>query len=487
VEGARDNGPHGGAARPGSSAACRVLGRQPGGPADRLGRVTGPIVLAHVEGAVHGGTAAQVLRLGPLLALLLVAGWAWLQRAGAATPTPAKRLGAGAAVTLGAAGGIHLALVGQHAQESLASGVFFAAAGTAQVLLAVALWRTPGSRPTALAAGVMASGLLGLYAVSRLWNVPAFGGREAVDALGLLTKLLEVAAAVLAAAAAAGWSLPPIRPRRLVGAAALAAAVAAQGLFGLGAAPWQVAAVLVLTVGISAATGSRDREGLAVAAADGAVLALLLRAPGLAPYLLAGVAAGLLRVAARRSAHWPLAPAATAALLVLAVPPLDARMELLHVSHPGDTAAWMAVFLVAAALTLGVWRVGRLPVVVGFFAAHLGLQGLRLVVGQTSLEAIEIPATSLGLFLLATVVLADPDLTPARAVPAALVGVLAGGLDVALRALGTPYAPLLAVTITLAATAPFRSTPPFRHDAAQALAASAAARGDADRGGTGSG
>jgi hypothetical protein len=444
-------------------------------------------VLAHVEGAVHGGAAAQLLRLGPLLALLLVAGWAWLQRAGAATPTQAKRLGAGAAVTLGAAGGIHLALVGQHAQESLASGVFFAAAGTAQVLLAVALWRTPGSRRTALAAGVMAGGLLALYAVSRLWNIPAFGGREAVDALGLLTKLLEVAAAVLAAAAAAGWSLPPIRPRLLVGATAVAVALTAQGLFGLGAEPWQVGVVIMLTVGISAATGCRDQEGLAVAAADGAVLALLLRAPGLAPYLLAGVVAGLLRVVARRSARWALAPVATAALLVLAVPPLDARLEILHVSHPGDTVAWMAAFLVAAALVLGVWSVGRLPVVAGFFAAHLGLQGLRLLVGQTSLEAVEIPAASLGLFLLVTVVLADPDLTPASAVPAALVGGLAGGIDVALRALGTPYAPLLAVSIALAVTAPLRPADTTSDGAAGALAAGAPARGQAHQRGGGSG
>jgi hypothetical protein len=489
VEGARDNGPHGGAARPGIAAACRVLGRQPSGATNRLGRVTGPIVLAHVEGAVHGGAAAQVLRLGPLLAPPLVVGWAWLQRAGGVTPTPAKRLGAGAAVTLGAAGGIHLALVGQHAQESLASGVFFAAAGIAQVLLAVALWRTPGSRPTALAAGVMAGGLLALYAVSRLWNVPAFGGREAVDALGLVTKLLEVAAALLAAAAAAGWSLPPIQPRLLVGATALAVALAAQGLFGLGAEPWQVAAVVALTVGIAAATGCRDQEGLAVAAADGAVLALLLRADGLAPYLLAGVGAGLLRVAARRSAHWALAPVATAALLVLVVPPLDARMELLHVSHPGDTAAWMAAFLVAAALTLGVWWVGRLPVVAGFFAAHLGLQGLRLLAGQTSLEAVEIPAASLGLFLLATVVLADPRLTPARAVPAVLVGALAGGLDVALRALGTPYAPLLAVTITLAVTAAFRSRPPTatRDEAAETMTTGSLACDQAQQRGGGRG
>jgi hypothetical protein len=451
--------------------------------------VSGPLVLAHVEGSVHGGAAAQVLRLGPLLALLLVVAWAWLARAGTAAPTSRERLGAGAAVTLGAAGGIHLALVGQHAQESLASGVFFAAAGVAELLLAVALWRTPGSRRIALAAGVVVGGLLVLYAVSRLWNIPAFGGREAVDALGLLTKLLELAGAVLAAAAVGGWSLPPLRPRLLIGATALAVALTAQGLFGLGAAPWNVAAVTGITVGIAVAAGAWDRDELGVAAADGAVLALLLRAGGLGPYLLAGVVAGLLRVATRRSARWPLAPVAVAALVVLAVPPLDARMEILHVSHPGDTVGWMAAFLAAAVLAVGVWRSGRLPVVVGFFTAELGLQALRLLAGQTSLEAVEIPATSLGLFLLATVVLADPQLTPSRAVPAALVGGLAGGLDVALRALGTPYAPLLAVTIALAVTALFQSTPQGAagDEPTQALSAEAPAPSPIHRGGDGPG
>jgi hypothetical protein len=449
--------------------------------------VSGTLVLAHVEGAVHGGAAAQLLRLGPLLALLLVAVWAWLARAGTAAPTSREQLSAGAAVTLGAAGAIHLALVSQHAQESLASGVFFAAAGGAELLLAAALWRAPGSRRIAGAAGVVVGGLLMLYAVSRLWNIPLFGGREAVDALGLLTKLLELAGAGLAAAAAAGWSLPSIRPGLLVGATALAVALAAHGLFGLGAEPWNVAVVTVITVGIGVAAGAWDREKLGAATADGAVLALLLRAGGLGPYLLAGVVAGLLRVVARRSVRWPLAPVAVAALAVLAVlavPALDVRMEILHVSHPGDTAGWMAAFLAAAVLALGVWRSGRLPVVVGFFTAELGLQALRLLAGQTSLEAVEIPATSLGLFLLATVVLADPQLTPSRAVPAALVGALAGGIDVALRALGTPYAPLLAVTIALAVTTPFRSTAPRAagEETTEALAANTPARGQARSG-----
>src|SRR6266545_1915825 len=313
--------------------------------------MSGTVVLAHVESAgLHGG-AAQLLRLGPLLALLLVAAWALVERAGTATPSLSRRLGAGAAVTLGAAGAIHLALVGQHANEGLASAAFFAAAGVTELLLAVALWRTPGSRRSALAAGVVAGGLLVLYGVSRRWSIPAFGGQEAIDTLGLLTKLLELVGAVLAAAAARTWSLRPIRPPLLVAAAALAVAFAGQGLFGLGAAPWQVVVVIVLTVGIAVASGASGRPELAMAATDGAVLALLV---------------------------------------------------------------------------------------------------------------------------LATVVLADAQLTPASAIPAALVGVAAGGIDVVLRALGTPYAPLLAVTIALAGIAPFRSISPDA--AAEEVAASSAVR-----------
>jgi hypothetical protein len=439
--------------------------------------MSGMVVLAHVEGAaVHGG-AAQLLRLGPLLALLLVVAWAGVQRAGSAAGTSRKRLGSGAAVALATAGGIHLALVGEHAQESLASGVLFAAAGFLELVLAVALWQGPGSRRTALAAGVTVGGLLVLYGVSRLWSIPAFGGREAVDTLGLVTKLLEVAGAVLAAAAAAGWSVRPIPPPLVIAGATLAVALAARGLFGLGAAPWTVVEVTIVTVGIGVAGRSWTREELAAAAADGAVLALLLRAAGLAPYLLAGVVAGLLRVAVGRSARWALAPVATAALVVLAGPALDARLELLHVSHAGDATAWMAAFLAGTALAVGVWGAGRLPVVAGFFVAHLGLQGLRLLAGQTSVEAVEIPAASLGLFLLATVVLADPQLTPAEGVRGALVGGLAGGIDVALRALGIPYAPLLTVTITLAVTAPFRPGGPdaAREEAASTLAGSTSA------------
>jgi hypothetical protein len=158
-------------------------------------------------------------------------------------------------------------------------------------------------------------------------------------------------------------------------------------------------------------------------------------------------------------------------------------MEILHVGHAGDTVAWMVMFPAAAALALGVWRSGRLAVVVGFFAAHLGVQALRLLAGQTSVEAVEIPAASLGLFLLVTVVLADPRYTPGSVVPAVLVGALAGGIDVALRALGMPYAPLLAVAIALAVATPFGPTP--SGGAADQDADEASASADPARPGTG--
>jgi hypothetical protein len=59
---------------------------------------------------------------------------------------------------------------------------------------------------------------------------------------------------------------------------------------------------------------------------------------------------------------------------------------------------------------------------------------------------------------------------------------LAGGIDVALRALGVPYAPLLATSVALAAAA-FVPAPPraaLDQEDGEPSAVSAAARGDAD-------
>jgi hypothetical protein len=110
------------------------------------------------------------------------------------------------------------------------------------------------------------------------------------------------------------------------------------------------------------------------------------------------------------------------------------------------------VFVLSVALAVETWRRRQLPVVVGYIATHLAGQAVRLAMGRTSFEAIEIPAASLGLLLTATVVLADADLSAPPAVLAGL-GVAAGVLDVVLRDVAVPYAPVLAVMIVTTAIA----------------------------------
>lgn len=104
------------------------------------------MVLGHVEATPHGGTLAVLVRVGPLLPLALVVAWAALVRV--RRLDRAGSLAAGAALALGAAGAIHLALAPEHIEEGLGPGAFFVAAGAAQLALAglVATRRGAGPR-----------------------------------------------------------------------------------------------------------------------------------------------------------------------------------------------------------------------------------------------------------------------------------------------------------------------------------------------------
>src|SRR5437870_2220778 len=99
------------------------------------------MLLAHV-GAEHAHGAGQVLRLGPLLALALVASTAVLARGRSVRATAAI----GAAVALAAAGLLHIALTPDHWRESPAAGVFFVGSSAAELALAAALVRRPTRR-----------------------------------------------------------------------------------------------------------------------------------------------------------------------------------------------------------------------------------------------------------------------------------------------------------------------------------------------------
>ncbi|MGH9013215.1 MAG: hypothetical protein ACRDZ1_04660, partial [Acidimicrobiia bacterium] len=183
-----------------------------------------------------------------------------------------------------------------------------------------------------------------------------------------------------------------------------------------------------------------------------------------------GAAASAARLAQRAGggAVVPVVPAA--ALAVLWTVP-SARFEILHVSHPDDTLAAASAFAIAAAMTAAAWRAGRLPVLLAFLGAHLGAQALRLWTDRTSLEAVEVPGFSLGLFLLAALTLASPLTVGSRLAVAGAVG--AGLLDVALRDLGVAYAPLVALTFSglllaaAGAVLPGRNASTVRNSAAQ--------------------
>lgn len=404
------------------------------------------MILAHVE-PTHGESLAVLVRLGPLLPLAFVAAWAalsWARHADRSTSVATA-----AALALGAAGAIHLALAPEHFEESAVAGAFFVVAGLVQFALAGLVAGRRGGRAALFGLLVVSGVLIAVYAASRAVSVPGLE-REPVDGVGLLTKLLEVVGATLAVAAVAG------RPRRLVvdGATAvagitLAAAVVARPVFGLGPRPLALAAAAAGALGTVTLVGA-SRAALVRAVADTSLVSLLLRAEGLAPFLLGGAVAVLARHIGRRLAVPVLPPLAVAVLAALVLPGTGGRLEILHVSHPGEPWVALVAVLLATGLALAIRPTGGLPAAVAFLAAHLAFQGLRLLAGRTSLEAVEVPGASLGLFLVATVVVADPDVTIGRLRPSVAAGLLAGALDVVLRDQGVPYPALLGVTLGVA-------------------------------------
>jgi hypothetical protein len=395
-------------------------------------------ILAHVEETAHGGDLGVVVRLGPVSAVAAVAAWAAVMRLSAARD---RGLAAsGAAVGFGLAGALHLALVPSHARDGALGGVFFAAAGIGELLLA---WRMAVQRPvrraTAAVGVVLVVVLLAVYVASRVWASP-FDEAEPVDALGVMSKLLEAAAAALGVVAAQPWCPRLPAPNQALAGLAVVTALLARPLFDLGPRPIAVAAAVAGALGVHRLAG---REDASPALMDGALLALVLR--GDTPWwalLAGGAAAAVARRAQRRWGGALVPPVAVAALGVLwAMPP--ARFEILHVSHPDDALGAAAGFAIATAVTVAAWQSGRLPVVVAFLGAHLAAQVVRLALDRTSVEAIEVPGFSLGLFLLAALAVTGPAAAGARVAVAGAA--LAGLVDVVLRDLDVAYAPLLAL------------------------------------------
>jgi len=96
--------------------------------------------------------------------------------------------------------GIHLALIPRHAEESANLGVAFGLSGVLLLVLAIAVYTRPRSAAAALATALLLALLIGAYLLSRGAGLPGTDhGPEPFNAIGVLTKVVELAA--LAAAA----------------------------------------------------------------------------------------------------------------------------------------------------------------------------------------------------------------------------------------------------------------------------------------------
>src|SRR5829696_5428365 len=156
-----------------------------------------------------------------------------------------------------AAGVIHLAMVGEHFDVTWAHGTFFAVVGWGQLALGAALALRPDRRVLAGSAA-LGAGVVGVWAVSRLWGVPVGPHAGTPEPVGLADALSTGFELVIVVVAAAVLSRPALAQRPL------ATAVARRGLVGGG-----VVIAVASTLALSPAFASGDHHGDAAGAAGG--------------------------------------------------------------------------------------------------------------------------------------------------------------------------------------------------------------------------
>ena len=135
-----------------------------------------------------------------------------------------------------AAGVIHLVLVPEHYGHAPAHGLFFAIAGTLEILWALLYWRRPSPRLYYLGIA-LAGGLLVLWGFTRLLPAPFESTPAPVDASGLVCKLCELAGAAALVTLVMQGQVEGFRstaPARIISMAILLAVLSGLFLYGIG-------------------------------------------------------------------------------------------------------------------------------------------------------------------------------------------------------------------------------------------------------------
>lgn len=108
-----------------------------------------------------------------------------------------------AAIALASAGIAHVAAIPEHILYTPVHGVAMGAAAAAEIFAGLTLYRnaTPARYCFSI---LLAAGLIALWSITRFLPAPFGHGAEEVEALGVITKLLEATAIALLAA----WRMP---------------------------------------------------------------------------------------------------------------------------------------------------------------------------------------------------------------------------------------------------------------------------------------
>jgi hypothetical protein len=136
--------------------------------------------------------------VGPLLVLAALALLLHLTRPGRPVHHRRRRWqNAGVALAWAGAAIVHLTIIGEHFEESLALGWFFALLCLMQFAYAATAWIR--ATPHLLAVGVAASAaVVTLWTYTRTVNIPfGLGSREPVGVVDLIATGLEIVAIVL--------------------------------------------------------------------------------------------------------------------------------------------------------------------------------------------------------------------------------------------------------------------------------------------------
>jgi hypothetical protein len=96
------------------------------------------------------------------------------------------------ALAIALAGAIHLGLTPQHFAHAPAHGIFFAAAGIAELAWAALFLRRP-TKQVYYAGLALAGGLVALWALTRVLPAPFHGTAEPIDLGGIVCKISELA------------------------------------------------------------------------------------------------------------------------------------------------------------------------------------------------------------------------------------------------------------------------------------------------------